>query len=106
MREVAVARAVGGAADPFVTIMEGLVFARLAACVGNVGDRGAVIAMLALAAEIGGEGSSDELMGEAFARAAAEDDDTTTSQLLVLAEAMSSEAMRFAKDYQTRMGAK
>lgn len=60
--------------DPETALREGLIFARMAASHGNAADKGRVVAMLALAAELceqDGDHDTAEILGaEAIARVA------------------------------------
>lgn len=55
--------------NPEQCLIEGLVFARLAAAQGNVADQGLVISMLALLSQFGDEEDTKEVVAEAIARA-------------------------------------
>lgn len=66
---------VSGETDPYITMVEGLVFARMAAAHGDSGDVGRVLAMLAICSDLCAQaGQSERAMAhdaEALATAAA-----------------------------------
>lgn len=96
--------------DPILTLCEGLVVARMAAAHGNQGDRGRVVAMLTVAADIclhqGDDESADIFVGEALARMsllADEGLDLAANGLNRAAEHASADAMEMAKNFERQM---
>ena len=96
--------------DPILTLCEGLVVARMAAAHGNSGDRGRVVSMLAVAAELcerdGDNDSADIFIGEAIARMsllADEGVDLAATGLNRAAEHASTDAMEMAKNFERLM---
>jgi hypothetical protein len=99
--------------DPETCLIEGLVLARLAAAQGDVGDQGRVIGMIALLAEVVGEESVTEQLGEAMARMAlmadlksglgAEAADKAADAMVEMAGWSSAEVVAMAGSYATRI---
>ncbi|MEZ5688778.1 MAG: ribbon-helix-helix protein, CopG family [Caenibius sp.] len=93
--------------DSTTTLIEGLVFARLAAAHGDVSDQRRVIAMLAALAEHADEDSTAELVGEAVARielAASAGADDADAVFFDLASNVSPDVMICARNFHARIG--
>ncbi len=98
--------AAGADVDPIVVLSEGLVFARLAAEHGDIGDHSRVIGMLALAADLSGGTDALLFRGEATARMAMlADQGVEEAELFLInsADNSSPEIMAAAQAYRSRM---
>lgn len=95
------------AASPFVTMAEGILFARLAASHGDTADIGRLISMLALAQALtDDEGTRNELAGEAIALVAIAAESGAEMAERTLEECVASatpEAAELALEFQRRM---
>src|SRR5690606_1720961 len=92
--------------DPERCLIEGLVFARLAAAHGDLADQGLVISMLALLVELVGEENAGEELAEATARAflaADHGNDDIADALPWLSANLQPHVMRLAKEYAGRI---
>jgi len=95
--------------DPIVTLSEGLMIARLAACLGDDGDAMQLVAMLSLAAVMARDDAALDLAGEAVARLellADGDGEVSEAAAQLLATGADHEApevLERAKFYRTRI---
>ena len=99
--------------DPVRTLHEGLIFARLAAAAGDIGDRSRVFGMLALAGELSeptNPNAASDHAAEAIGLASliAEDDperggEIAANGLNLLAELVTPEILERAKEYAAAM---
>jgi hypothetical protein len=92
--------------DPELVLLEGLVFARLAAAHGHEADTGLFVSMVGLLAQVAGQDTHADEMGEAVARISrlADNGSELAGQMLgTFAESVSPEAMVAAKEYAERL---
>jgi hypothetical protein len=114
LADVAILRALSSQpeVDPFTTLSEGLVFARLAdRGDGNPDDAMRVVTMLALGSTLTSGSAARDMAGEAIARLELHADsgsilaDQSADLLASCAQHESPETMRIAKDYRDRLTA-
>lgn len=95
--------------DPVQCLIEGLVFARLAAAHGHVADQGLVISMLGLLSQFGDEEDTKEIVAEAIARAenvaemGGEESAVVDQWLLAVADASVPGTVELAKEMRKAM---
>lgn len=92
--------------DPLPYVQDGLIFARLAAAHGNDDDKGRLISMLAIAAELCGDERSNEFSGEALAVAelvAEAGNDLMSDLLPQVVEKLNPEVVAMAQGFRERM---
>lgn len=110
LAEAAVQMAVdcGPDLDPMPFVQDGLVFARLAAAHGEAADKGRLLSMLAVAAEICSPDCREEYAGEALALAetlADEGNELIGDLLPMIAEQTTAGEMQAAMMFKERMAA-